>query len=97
MTLEHISITARNAGANTNSASFNIFTCTAANWELDTLTSDSQTVTLTSSANNSPTSAKYVFSPRISISQGDLFGVQMSVPTLGAMNGLAFAITCQES
>jgi len=97
MTIEHISVAARNAGTNANSASFNIFTCSAANWKLDTLTSNAQTATITSPANASPSSATLVFSPRPTLSQGELFGVQMSVPTLSAMHGLSFAITCQES
>ena len=97
LTIEHISIAARNAGQATNSADFNIYTCSPANWEIDTLTSDTQTFTITSPSNYSPSSVKYTFSPALSVSSGTLFGLQMGVPTIGAMEGLAISITCLES
>jgi hypothetical protein len=95
--LQHISLAVRNAGSNTNSVSFNVFKCSAANWALDTLTSDSQTFTITASGNDNPMSVKYTFSPAISVSAGELFGIEMNAPSLGAMNGISISITAEEA
>lgn len=95
--LLHMSIAARNAGNTGNAASFNIFVCTPTNWESDTLTSDTQTVTLTSPSNNAPTSSKRTFSPAISIPAGSLFGVEMSATSINAMHSISVSIQAQEA
>ncbi len=90
-----LSVAVRNSGVQNNAADFNIFTCTSANWKLDQLTSDTNTITLTSTANNSPQSGK-VSPSSFMISAGDLFGVEMTAPSSGVMDGVSIAITTQE-
>jgi hypothetical protein len=92
-----MSVAVRNAGANTNTADFNIYTTTESNWKLDTITHDTQTVGLLSAQANMPASNKITFSPAISLSAGDLFGVAMSAPSLGAMHSLSVSIKAEET
>jgi hypothetical protein len=94
----HASVSARNAGSIAgNTATFNVFTCTSSNWELDQLTSDTQTWSMQAATANAPASKERTFSPAISISAGQLFGIEMSAPSVGAMHSLAFALVTQES
>jgi len=96
-TLTHMSVAVRNAGPNTNTANFNIFTTTQGNWKLDTITHNTQTVSILSAQANMPASNKLTFSPAISLSEGDLFGVAMSAPSLGAMHSLSVSIKAEET
>ena len=97
LALLHISITARNAGTVNNAATFNIYTCTPANWEADTLTSDTQTLTITSVTSNEPSSTKRALSPAVSVPAGSLFGIQMGAPSIDAMHSIAVSIQAQEA
>ena len=96
-TLTHMSIAVRNAGANTNTADFNIYTTTESDWKVDTITHDVQTVALLAATSNNPASNEITFTPAISLTAGDMFGVAMGAPSLGAMHSLSVSIKAEES
>jgi len=92
-----MSVAVRNAGNNNNTASFNIYTTSQGTWKLNTITHDVQTVSLLASSANNPASNEITFSPPIPLSAGDMFGVAMNAPTLGAMHSLSVSIKAEES
>jgi len=96
MTIQQISVSVRNSGAQNNSATFNLFTTSQADWKTDQLTSDSNSATITSTANNSPQSHKITPS-NLTLTAGDLFGIEMTAPSSGVMHGIAIAIVAQET
>jgi hypothetical protein len=96
MTIQQISVSVRNSGAQNNSATFNLFTTSQANWKTDQLTSDSNSATITSTGNNTPQSHKITPS-NVNITAGDLFGIEMTAPSSGVMHGIAIAIVAQEA
>ncbi len=96
LTVQQISVSVRNSGSQNNSATFNLFTTSQANWKTDQLTSDSNSATITSTANNSPQSHKITPSS-LTISAGTLFGIEMTSPSSGVMHGISIAIVAQET
>ena len=96
LTVQQISVSVRNSGSQGNSADFNLFSCSLAIWKLDQLTSDSNNLTITSTANNSPQSHKITPSS-LTISAGTLFGIEMTAPSSGVMHAISIAIVAQET
>ena len=96
LTIQQISVSVRNAGSQGNTATFNLFTTSQANWKLDQLTSDTNNASIVSSANNTPQSHK-ITPTGLTVTAGDLFGLEMGAPSSGIMHGIAIAIVAQET
>lgn len=96
LTIQQISVSVRNSGAQGNTATFNLFTTSQANWKLDQLTSDTNSASIISSANNTPQSHK-ITPTGLTVTAGDLFGIEMTAPSNGYMHGIAIAIVAQET
>ena len=96
LTIQQISVSVRNSGTQGNTATFNLFTTSQANWKLDQLTSDTNNASIISSANNTPQSHK-ITPTGLTVTAGSLFGIEMTAPSSGVMHGIAIAIVAQET
>jgi hypothetical protein len=92
----NFSMSAHSAGVATNSALFQIFIVSEADWELGNFATGvqaSSSITMTQGAvNNDPSAEQIALDPNIVIPANSVFGVCMGAPTLGAFDLLSGSI-----
>ena len=92
----YFSMSAHSAGLATNSALFQIFIVSEADWELGNFATGiqaSSSITMTQGAvNNDPSAEQIALDPNIVIPANSVFGVCMGAPTLGAFDLLSGSI-----